>query len=43
MSLTQEEQEELNEMVNGQHIYQRLVSSIAPTVYGSSCSSFAHE
>ena len=33
-SLTQQEVDELRNMVNTDHIYQRLVSSIAPTVYG---------
>lgn len=33
-SLTQQEVDELRDMVNADHIYQRLVSSIAPTVYG---------
>ncbi|KAK4687039.1 DNA replication licensing factor MCM6, partial [Tremellales sp. Uapishka_1] len=33
-SLTQPEVDELRAMVNTDHIYQRLVSSIAPTVYG---------
>ncbi|KAG7561812.1 hypothetical protein FFLO_02713 [Filobasidium floriforme] len=33
-SLTQQEVDELKNMVNADHIYQRLVSSIAPTVYG---------
>ncbi len=33
-SLTQQEVDELREMCNSDHIYQRLVSSIAPTVYG---------
>jgi DNA replication licensing factor MCM6 len=35
-SLTQQEVDELKNMVNADHIYQRLVSSIAPTVYGQS-------
>lgn len=34
-SLTQQEVDELKNMVNADHIYQRLVSSIAPTVYGA--------
>lgn len=34
--MTKEELDELKEMVNGQHIYARLVQSIAPTVYGTS-------
>jgi len=33
-SLTQQEVDELKNMVNSDNIYQRLVSSIAPTVYG---------
>lgn len=34
-SMTQQEIDELKMMVNdGEHIYQRLVQSIAPTVYG---------
>ena len=33
-SLTSEEIDELKDMVHGDHIYSRLVSSIAPTVYG---------
>ncbi|BFZ56667.1 MCM DNA helicase complex subunit mcm6 [Savitreella phatthalungensis] len=33
-SLTQEEIAELKEMVHSDHIYSRLVNSIAPTVYG---------
>jgi DNA replication licensing factor MCM6 len=33
-SLTPEELDELKNMVNTDHIYQRLVQSIAPTVYG---------
>ncbi|KAI5451789.1 MCM DNA helicase complex subunit mcm6 [Naganishia albida] len=33
-SLTDAEVDELKAMVNGDHIYQRLVASIAPTVYG---------
>lgn len=33
-SLTQQEVDELKNMVNSENIYQRLVSSIAPTVYG---------
>ena len=33
-SLTQQEVDELKNMVNTDNIYQRLVSSIAPTVYG---------
>lgn len=33
-TLTQQEVDELKNMVNADHIYQRLVSSIAPTVYG---------
>ncbi|KAL7424232.1 MCM DNA helicase complex subunit mcm6 [Cryptotrichosporon argae] len=33
-SLTQQEVDELKEMVRAEDIYQRLVSSIAPTVYG---------
>ncbi len=35
-SLTQQEVDELKNMVNSDNIYQRLVSSIAPTVYGKS-------
>lgn len=35
-SMTQQEIDELKMMVNdGEHIYQRLVQSIAPTVYGA--------
>jgi DNA replication licensing factor MCM6 len=33
-TLTAQEVEELKAMVNSDNIYQRLVSSIAPTVYG---------
>lgn len=33
-SLTQQEVDELRNMVNADHIYDRLVRSIAPTVYG---------
>jgi DNA replication licensing factor MCM6 len=33
-TLTQQEVDELKNMVNLDNIYQRLVSSIAPTVYG---------
>ena len=33
-SLTKEELDQLTAMVNSEHIYSRLVSSIAPTVYG---------
>lgn len=33
-SLTQQEVDELKNMVNTESIYQKLVSSIAPTVYG---------
>jgi DNA replication licensing factor MCM6 len=33
-SLTQQEVDELQNMVNSDNIYQRLVASIAPTVYG---------
>jgi hypothetical protein len=33
-TLTAQEVEELKVMVNSDNIYQRLVSSIAPTVYG---------
>lgn len=33
-SLTDAEVDELKAMVNSDHIYQRLVGSIAPTVYG---------
>ncbi|CCG82654.1 DNA replication licensing factor mcm6 [Taphrina deformans PYCC 5710] len=33
-SLTQEEIDELKEMVHSDHIYSKLVNSIAPTVYG---------
>lgn len=33
-TLTQQEMDELKAMVNSDNIYQRLVSSIAPTVYG---------
>lgn len=33
-SLTSEEIDELKDMVHGDHIYSRLVNSIAPTVYG---------
>jgi DNA replicative helicase MCM subunit Mcm2 (Cdc46/Mcm family) len=34
--MTQQEIDELKMMVNdGEHIYQRLVQSIAPTVYGA--------
>lgn len=33
-SLTQQEIDELRNMVNSEHIYQKLVASIAPTVYG---------
>ena len=33
-SLTTQEIEELKEMVHSEHIYSRLVQSIAPTVYG---------
>ena len=33
-TLTAQEVEELKAMVNTDNIYQRLVSSIAPTVYG---------
>lgn len=33
-SLTQQEVDELKNMVNSDNIYQRLVSSVAPTVYG---------
>jgi DNA replication licensing factor MCM6 len=35
-SLTQQEVDELRAMVDSDNIYQRLVSSIAPTVYGES-------
>ena len=37
-TLTQQEVDELKNMVNLDNIYQRLVSSIAPTVYGMSTS-----
>lgn len=40
-SLTKEEIEHLKEMVNTEHIYAKLVSSIAPTVYGESIPIFA--
>lgn len=33
-SLTEQEHDELSAMVNSDHIYSRLVESIAPTVYG---------
>lgn len=33
-SLTKEEIDQLQSMVNAEHIYSRLVKSIAPTVYG---------
>lgn len=33
-SLTAQEVDELKEMVHSEHIYSRLVQSIAPTVYG---------
>ena len=33
-SLTEPELEELRQMVHSDHIYSRLVESIAPTVYG---------
>lgn len=33
-SLTAQEVDELKEMVHNEHIYSRLVQSIAPTVYG---------
>ena len=33
-TLTNPEIEELKSMVNSENIYQKLVSSIAPTVYG---------
>lgn len=33
-TLTQQEVDELKAMVNSDNIYQRLVASIAPTVYG---------
>ena len=33
-SLTSEEIDELKDMVHSEHIYSRLVNSIAPTVYG---------
>ena len=33
-SLTEPEFEELQQMINSDHIYSRLVESIAPTVYG---------
>lgn len=35
-SLTREEVQQLEAMVTSEHIYARLVSSIAPTVYGES-------
>ena len=34
-SLTSEEIDELKDMVHSEHIYNRLVNSIAPTVYGT--------
>lgn len=37
-SLTREEVQQLEAMVTSEHIYARLVSSIAPTVYGESSS-----
>lgn len=33
-SLTEPERQELENMINSEYIYSRLVSSIAPTVYG---------
>jgi DNA replication licensing factor MCM6 len=33
-SLTEPEYDELKAMINSEHIYSRLVESIAPTVYG---------
>ena len=40
-SLTSDEIDELKEMVHSDHIYSRLVASIAPTVYGDSL--FTHK